>query len=39
MDQMSALKVKIDVLNELIETDNSASKMVEEKIKKSDITR
>ena len=32
MDQMSVLKVKIDVLNELIETEKSASKMVEDKI-------
>ena len=32
MDQMSALKVKVDVLNELIDTKNSARNIVEGKI-------
>ena len=32
MDQMSALKVKTNVLNELIETKKSASKMREERL-------
>ena len=31
MDQMSALKVKINVLKELIETKKSASKMKEDR--------
>ena len=38
MDQMYVLKVKMDALNELIETETSASKMWENKISLVEVT-